>query len=49
VVEDISKIVQGVVVSSQESAVGVNQTLDAAKGLSQLAEQLRELVKKIEV
>jgi methyl-accepting chemotaxis protein len=48
-VDGITSIVRDVVTAAQESSQGAGQTLDAAKGLSQLAVQLRELVKKIEV
>ncbi|MGZ6265147.1 MAG: methyl-accepting chemotaxis protein, partial [Bdellovibrionota bacterium] len=48
-VEGIAGIVKEVASAAQESSVGANQTLEAAKGLGQLAERLNALVKKIEV
>lgn len=48
-VEGITQTVRTVSAAAQESSQGAGQTLDAAKGLSQLAASLRELIKKIEV
>ena len=48
-VDGITSIVRAVSSAAQESATGASQTLEAAKGLSELAVKLRELVKKIEV
>lgn len=46
-VDGITQIVRTVALAAQESSQGAGQTLDAAKGLSNLASQLRELVKKV--
>lgn len=46
-VDGISSTVRAVAQTAQHSSQGASQTLDAAKGLSQLATQLRELVKKV--
>lgn len=48
-VDGISLIVRTVASAAEESSQGAGQTLEAARGLSQLATQLRELVKKVEV
>ncbi len=48
-VDGITQIVRAVSTAANESATGAAQTLEAAKGLSQLAATLRDLVKKIEV
>lgn len=48
-VDGITQIVRTVALAAQESSQGASQTLDAAKQLSLLAVNLRELVKKIEV
>jgi methyl-accepting chemotaxis protein len=48
-VDGITQIVRTVSTAAGESATGAAQTLEAAKGLSQLASTLRDLVKKIEV
>lgn len=48
-VSGITQIVRTVASAAQESSQGAGQTLEAAKGLSQLAATLRELIKKLEV
>lgn len=48
-VDGITALVRSVAGAAQESATGAGQTLEAAKGLSALAESLKALVKKIEV
>lgn len=48
-VEGIAQVVRQVAAAAQESATGAGQTLDSAKGLAQLATQLKDLVKKVEV
>lgn len=54
VVQQASKSVQGisgniklVSTAAEESTIAANQTLDASKGLTTLAEQLKEVVKKV--
>lgn len=46
-VEGISTVVRNVNNAAKQSAVGSNQTLDAARSLAQLAEKLKDLVKNI--
>jgi methyl-accepting chemotaxis protein len=48
-VDSISNTVKIVAAAANQSSVGANQTLTAAKSLSELAARLTELVKKIEV
>ncbi len=48
-VDGITHIVRSVSSAAQESATGASQTLDAAKGLSEIAAKLRELVKKVQL
>lgn len=48
-VEGIADTVKQVASAAQESSSGASQTLDAARGLSELATRLRDLVKKVEV
>ncbi len=48
-VDGITQTVRTVASAAQESSQGAGQTLDAAQGLSKLAAQLRELVKKLDV
>ena len=47
-VEGISATTKAVLQAATQSSAGANQTLEAARGLTALAEKLRELVKKIE-
>jgi methyl-accepting chemotaxis protein len=48
-VDGITNIIKNVAGAAQESSAGAGQTLEAAKGLSELAARLKDLVKKIEV
>jgi methyl-accepting chemotaxis protein len=48
-VDGIATIVKSVASAAQESANGASQTLDAARGLAELAARLKELVKKVEI
>jgi methyl-accepting chemotaxis protein len=48
-VEGISQTIKVVSATAQEGATGANQTLDAARSLSQLAEKLKDLVREIKV
>jgi methyl-accepting chemotaxis protein len=48
-VEGITNLVKTVSTAAVESSTGASQTLEAAKSLSQLASQLKELVKQLEV
>ncbi len=48
-VDGITQIVRTVSAAAQESSTGASQTLDAAKGLSEIASKLRELVKKVQI
>ncbi len=47
-VEGIAEVVKKVSTASNQNATGAGQTLDAARGLSTLAEKLRELIKGIQ-
>jgi methyl-accepting chemotaxis protein len=46
-VEGIASVVRNVNLAARQSAVGSNQTLEAARSLAQLAEKLKDLVKSI--
>jgi methyl-accepting chemotaxis protein len=46
-VEGIASVVRNVNMAARQSAIGSNQTLDAARGLALLAEKLKDLVKNI--
>lgn len=48
-VNGIATIVKSVANAANESTTGANQTIEAARGLSELAVKLKELVKKVEV
>jgi methyl-accepting chemotaxis protein len=48
-VEGISQTIKVVSAGAAENSAASNQTLDAAKGLSQLAEKLKNLVKSVQV
>jgi len=48
-VDGITHIVRSVAGAAQESATGAEQTLEASKGLHNLAGRLKELIKKMEV
>lgn len=48
-VEGISSTIRDVSTAAEQSSVGSNQTLEAAKGLNQLAEKLKELVTQITI
>jgi methyl-accepting chemotaxis protein len=48
-VNGITDIIRSVAGAAQESSTGAEQTLEAAKGLSELAITLKDLIKKIEV
>lgn len=48
-IETISEVVKNVNSAAKQSASGADQTLEAARSLSQLAERLKDLVKSIKV
>lgn len=48
-VEGITETIKVVSTTAQQGSAGATQTLEAARGMSQLAEKLKDLVKKIRV
>lgn len=48
-VEGIAQTIKTVSAGANENSVAANQTLDAAKGLSQIAEKLKNLIKSVQV
>jgi methyl-accepting chemotaxis protein len=48
-VDGITSLVKTVSSAAVESSTGASQTLEAAKSLSNLAAQLKELIKRLEV
>ena len=48
-VDGIAAVVKTVAVAAKQSSAGASQTLEAARGLAQLAEKLKALVKSIQI